>query len=81
MKMKVFFSVCATLFLGCVGAAAIRVILMSLYLKLVGSKGRVKKVAFLHLGGYLGFGFGPLFGGYLYESFGSALMIKILRHL
>ncbi|HID29854.1 MAG TPA: MFS transporter [Desulfobacterales bacterium] len=74
--VKDFFSVCAALFLGGVGAAAIRVILMSLYLKLIGGKGRGKKVAFLHLGGYLGFGLGPLFGGYLYESFGSALMIK-----
>ena len=75
--VKDFFSVCAALFLGGVGAAAIRVILMSLYLKLIGGKGRGKKVAFLHLGGYLGFGLGPLFGGYLYESFGSVLLIKV----
>ena len=74
--LKDFYSVCAAVLLGGVGAAAIRVILMSLYLKLIGSTGRGKKVAFLHLGGYLGFGSGPLLGGYLYESFGAAPMIK-----
>ena len=74
--VKDFFSACAAVFLGGVGAAAIRVILMSLYLKVIGSAGRGKKVAFLHLGGYVGFGSGPLLGGYLYESFGAALMIK-----
>jgi MFS family permease len=71
-----FFSVCAAVILGGVGAAAIRVILMSLYLKLIDSTGRGKKVAFLHLGGYLGFGTGPLVGGYLYETFGGTYMIK-----
>lgn len=74
--LKDFWSVCAAVILGGVGAATIRVVLMSLYLKLIGSTGRAKKVAFLHLGGYLGFGFGPLIGGYLYEAFGATLMIK-----
>jgi MFS family permease len=71
-----FYSVCAAVILGGVGAAAIRVVLMSLYLKLIGSTGRGKKIAFLHLGGYLGFGSGPLLGGYLYETFGATHMIK-----
>ena len=71
-----FYTVCAVVILGGVGAAAIRVILMSLYLKLIDSTGRGKKVAFLHLGGYLGFGSGPLLGGYLYETFGATHMIK-----
>ncbi len=74
--VKDFWSVCAAVIIGGVGAATIRVVLMSLYLKLIGSTGRAKKVAFLHLGGYLGFGFGPLIGGYLYEAFGATLMIK-----
>ncbi|NVL89969.1 MAG: MFS transporter [Desulfobacterales bacterium] len=74
--LKDFYSVCAALILGGVGAASIRVILMSLYLKILGSTGRGKKVAFLHLGGYLGFGSGPLAGGYLYETFGETFMIK-----
>jgi len=74
--LRDFWSVCAAVILGGVGAATIRVVLMSLYLKLIGSTGRAKKVAFLHLGGYLGFGFGPLIGGYLYEAFGATLMIK-----
>ncbi len=74
--VKDFWSVCAAVMLGGVGAATIRVVLMSLYLKLIGSTGRAKKVAFLHLGGYLGFGFGPFIGGYLYEAFGATLMIK-----
>ncbi len=71
-----FYSVCAAIILGGVGAAAIRVILMSLYLKLIDSRGRGKKVAFLHLGGYLGFGSGPLLGGYVYDTFGATLMMK-----
>ena len=75
--LKDFYSVCAVLIIGGVGAAAIRVILMSLYLKLIGSKDRGKKVAFVHLGGYLGFGVGPLVGGYIYEVFGATLMIKV----
>ncbi|MBW1739661.1 MAG: MFS transporter [Deltaproteobacteria bacterium] len=74
--LKDFYSICAALILGGVGAAAIRVILMSLYLKLIDRTGRGKKVAFLHFGGYLGFGSGPLLGGYLYETFGATLMIK-----
>ncbi|UCD87343.1 MAG: MFS transporter [Desulfobacterales bacterium] len=75
--LKDFYSVCAAVLLGGIGAATIRVILMSLYLKLIDSTGRGKKVAWLHLGAYLGFGFGPLLGGYLYESFGPSLMIKL----
>jgi MFS family permease len=71
-----FYGVCAAVMLGGVGAAAIRVILMSLYLKLIDSTGRGKKIAFLHLGGYIGFGSGPLLGGYVYETFGATLMIK-----
>jgi len=74
--LKDFYSICAALILGGVGAAAIRVILMSLYLKLIDRTGRGKKVAFLHFGGYLGFGSGPLLGGCLYETFGATLMIK-----
>lgn len=74
--LRDFYSVCAAVLLGGVGAATIRVVLMSLYLKLIGSTGRAKKVAFLHLGGYLGFGSGPFIGGYLYEAFGATLMIK-----
>ncbi len=67
--------VCATVLLGGVGAASIRVISMSLYLKLIDTTERGKKVAFLHLGGYLGFGSGPLLGGYFYEAFGATTMI------
>ena len=76
VMLQDFYGVCAAIILGGVGAAAIRVILMSLYLKLIDSRGRGKKVAFLHLGGYLGFGSGPLLGGYVYETFGATLMIK-----
>jgi len=71
-----FYRLCFALILGGVGASAIRVILMSLYLKLTDDTGRGKKVAFLHLGGYLGFGLGPLVGGYVYETFGAGLVIK-----
>ena len=75
--LKDFFGVCAALLLGGIGAASIRVILMSLYLKVIDSKGRGKKVAWLHLGAYLGFGAGPLLGGHLYETFGASLLIKL----
>jgi MFS family permease len=74
--LKKFYSLCFVVALGGVGAAAIRVILMSLYLKLIGPAKRGKKVAFLHLGGYLGFGLGPLVGGYIYEAYGASLLIK-----
>ena len=76
ITLKDFYSICGALMLGGVGAATIRVILMSLYLKLIRSVERGKKVAFLHLGGYLGFGSGPLLGGYIYETFGAMPMIK-----
>jgi MFS family permease len=72
-----FYGVCAALLLGGVGAATIRIVLMSLYLKLIGSAERGKKVAFLHLGAYLGFGCGPLTGGYLYETFGAQRLIEL----
>jgi MFS family permease len=71
-----FYGICFAVALGGVGAAAIRVILMSLYLKLTDGTGRGKKVAFLHMGGYIGFGIGPLIGGYVYETHGAILMIK-----
>jgi MFS family permease len=74
--LKGFYGVCAALLLGGIGAASIRVILMSLYLKRIDNTGRGKKVAWIHLGAYLGFGCGPLLGGYLYETFGPALVIK-----
>jgi len=76
VTLKDFASICLVLVIGGVGAAAVRVILTSLYLKLMGGTGRGKKVAFLQLGGYLGFGLGPLVGGYVYETFGAGLMIK-----
>lgn len=76
VSLRDFSSICFVLVLGGLGAAAIRVILMSLYLKLIDPKGRGKKVAFLHMGGYLGFGLGPLVGGYVYEIYGASLMIK-----
>ena len=76
ITLRDFSSICFVVILGGVGAATVRVILMSLYLKLVDPTGRGKKVAFLHLGGYLGFGLGPLLGGYVYETFGANLMIK-----
>ncbi|MBN1841694.1 MAG: MFS transporter [Deltaproteobacteria bacterium] len=76
ITVRDFFGVCFVVILGGVGAATIRVVLMSLYLKLIDHTGRGKKVAFLHLGGYLGFGLGPLVGGYVYETLGAVLMIK-----
>jgi MFS family permease len=77
MTVKDFYAVCGTLILGGLGAAAIRVVSMSLYLKLIDRTNRGKKVAFLHLGGYLGFGLGPLLGGYLYETFGPAPLMGL----
>ncbi len=71
-----FLSICFVIALGGVGAAAIRVVLMSLYLKLTDPTGRGKKVAFLHMGGYLGFGLGPLIGGHMYQAYGAGPMIK-----
>lgn len=73
--VKGFPAVCLALIVGGVGACAIRVICVSLYLKLVDRDRRGRKVAFLHVGAYLGFGLGPLLGGYIYEAFGPLPLI------
>jgi MFS family permease len=69
-------TVSAAMILGGVGAATIRVVVMSLYLKLVDERERGRKVAFIHMGAYVGFALGPLLGGYLYENFGSVVLIR-----
>ncbi len=74
--LRGFASICFAVTLGGLGAASTRVILTSLYLKLMGQEKRGKRVAFLHMGGYLGFGLGPLVGGYVYEMCGADSMIK-----
>jgi MFS family permease len=71
-----FTGICFALVLGGVGAATIRVVLMSLYLKLQRAKGRGKRVAFLQAGGYLGFALGPLSGGFIYEAGGGQTLIE-----
>jgi MFS family permease len=76
LTLRDFSGICLVLVMGGVGAAAVRVILTSLYLKLMGGTSRGKKVAFLQLGGYLGFGLGPLLGGYVYETHGAVPMIE-----
>jgi MFS family permease len=76
ITLRDFSGICLAVVVGGVGAAAIRIVLVSLYLKLMGGEARGKKVAFLQLGGYLGFGLGPLLGGYIYEVFGPGPMIK-----
>jgi MFS family permease len=75
MVVTDFYAVCAAVMFGGIGAAAFRVISMSLYLKLIGPEGRGKKVAFVHFGAYLGFGIGPLLGGHLYATYGSSVLI------
>ena len=70
-------AVSAAMVLGGVGAATIRVVIMSLYLKLVDENERGRKVAFIHMGAYVGFALGPLLGGYLYQNFGSSVLIQI----
>ena len=75
--LKEFSSICFVVILGGVGSATLRVVLLSLYLKLTDHTARGKKIAFLQLAGYLGFGLGPLVGGYSYEIYGAAFMIKV----
>ena len=75
--LKDFATICFVIFLGGVGAATIRVVLMSLYLKLMDHTNRGKKVAFLQLGGYIGFALGPLVGGLWYETYGPRAMITL----
>lgn len=72
--VKEFYIICAAVFLGGLGAASISIILISLYLKLIGETDRGKKVSVMHVGCYLGFGAGPLAGGYLYEIVGPVSM-------
>jgi MFS family permease len=74
--VKDFYFICAVVFLGGLGAASISIILISLYLKLIGENDRGKKVSVMHLGCYLGFGAGPLAGGYLYEIVGPVTMFN-----
>lgn len=74
--VKNFYVMCGVVFLGGLGAASISIILISLYLKLIGENERGKKVAAMHLGCYLGFGSGPLAGGYLYAALGPVIMFK-----
>ncbi|MBW2646357.1 MAG: MFS transporter [Deltaproteobacteria bacterium] len=74
--VKDFYFICAVVFLGGLGAASISIILISLYLKLIGENDRGKKVSVMHLGCYLGFGAGPLAGGYLYEIVGPITMFN-----
>jgi MFS family permease len=71
-----FYGICLVVFLGGLGAAAVSIILISLYLKLIGKTDRGRKVAALHVGCYLGFGAGPLAGGWLYAVSGPAEMFK-----
>jgi MFS family permease len=71
-----FSGICFALVLGGLGAATIRVVLMSLYLKLQRASGRGKRVAFLQAGGYLGFALGPLGGGFIYEAYGGETLIE-----
>ncbi len=73
---KSFSVVCFALLLGGVGAATIRVVIMSLYLKLKDHIGRGKRIALLQSGGYLGFALGPLSGGFIYETHGGTALIK-----
>jgi len=73
--LRDFTGLCLALVLGGVGAATIRVVLMSLYLKLQKATDRGKRVAFLQAGGYLGFALGPLAGGFIYKAYGSAALI------
>lgn len=51
--------------LGGLGGAALIVVSESLYLKQFGQEQRGRRVAIYHLSTYLGFGFGPLAGGWL----------------
>lgn len=73
--LRDFAGVCFALVLGGVGAATIRVVLMSLYLKLQRATGRGLGVAFLQSGGYLGFALGPLSGGFIYQAYGEGGLI------
>lgn len=74
--VKDFYFICAVVFLGGLGAASISIILISLYLKLIGENDRGKKISVMHVGCYLGFGAGPLAGGYLYEIVGPVTMFN-----
>ena len=73
--LRDFSGVCFALILGGVGAATVRVVLMSLYLKLQTGTGRGRGVAFLQAGGYLGFALGPLTGGLIYQAYGGVALI------
>jgi MFS family permease len=63
--VKTFWLLLPVVVMGGLGTAALMVVSESLYLKLFGMEKRGVRVAIYQLGIYLGYGLGPLTGGYL----------------
>jgi MFS family permease len=66
--------------LGGFGNAIMNIVFYSLFLKVMGIGVRGKKIAFYQTGAYLGFGSGPLVGGFLvqYYTFGTLFFVSLL---
>lgn len=63
-----FFWIVVVILIGGLGIASLVVVTESLYLKLFGREKRGIRVAFYQMSTYLGFGLGPLVGGFLINS-------------
>jgi MFS family permease len=78
IKVRSFIALLPVLFLGGVGSAALIVVSESLYLKHFGNIERGRRVAFYQLSTYLGFGLGPLVGGFVVEQRPALLFMVAL---
>lgn len=61
--------------IGGVGASALFIVLSSLYLKVVTRIKLSRQIALYHVGGYLGYAFGPLIGGLITSYYSPKFLI------
>lgn len=65
--------------LGGLGWASFQVVLYALYLKVISAEGRGRKIGLFHAGQFLGFGFGPMLAGALWDrmAYSQALFFAL----
>lgn len=64
-------------FLGGLGLSIFQIVLFSLYLKVIPESGKGFKISTYQMGFFLGFGFGPLAGGFLWSQGGYNLVLTV----
>lgn len=68
-------------FVGGLGLNIFQTVLFALYLKVIPEDHRGLRVSIFQMGFFLGFGVGPLIGGYLWNSGGYDLILKISTYV